>query len=107
MKKESLRIQNFGALKDVEIPEVGKVNVLIGVSGSGKSTIMKILAMCRWIYKMYCVRSYLKLSGVSSSPFRLRSEVILKKNGLDAFIAKHSLVEYAHRSEERSCRERV
>lgn len=98
MKKESLRIQNFGAPKDVEIPEVGKVNVLIGVSGSGKSTIMKILAMCRWIYKMYCVRSYLKLSGVSSSPFRLRSEVILKKNGLDAFIAKHSLVEYAHGS---------
>lgn len=91
MKKESLKILDFGALKAVEIPEVGKVNVFIGASGCGKSTIMKVLAMCRWIYKMHCVRSYLKLSGVAASPFSFSSEVILKKNGLDAFVREGSL----------------
>ena len=105
MKKESLKILDFGALKAVEIPEVGKVNVFIGASGCGKSTIMKVLAMCRWIYKMHCVRSYLKLSGVAASPFRFSSEVILKKNGLDAFVregslfdTKISLIEYSYGS---------
>lgn len=105
MKKESLKILDFGALKAVEIPEVGKVNVFIGASGCGKSTIMKVLAMCRWIYKMHCVRSYLKLSGVAASPFSFSSEVILKKNGLDAFVregslfdTKISLIEYSYGS---------
>lgn len=105
MKKESLKILDFGALKAVEIPEVGKVNVFIGASGCGKSTIMKVLAMCRWIYKMHCVRSYLKLSGVAASPFSFSSEAILKKNGLDAFVregslfdTKISLIEYSYGS---------
>lgn len=91
MKKESLKILNFGALKAVDIPDIGMVNVFIGASGCGKSTIMKVLAMCRWIYKMHCVRSYLKLSGVADSPFGFSSEAILRKNGLDAFVRDGSL----------------
>ncbi|MEY2829837.1 MAG: hypothetical protein RIQ33_1695 [Bacteroidota bacterium] len=41
--KETLTIKNFGPIKDITL-ELGKVNVLIGEQGMGKSTIAKVLA---------------------------------------------------------------
>jgi predicted ATPase len=40
--KETLHIKNFGPIKDVKL-ELGKVNVLIGDQGTGKSTVAKLL----------------------------------------------------------------
>lgn len=45
--KEKLIIKNFGPIKSVEL-ELGKVNVLIGEQGTGKSTVAKLLAVCRY-----------------------------------------------------------
>lgn len=44
--KETLHIKNFGPIKDVKL-ELGKVNVLIGDQGTGKSTVAKLLAAIR------------------------------------------------------------
>ncbi len=44
--KEKLIIKNFGPIKDVEL-ELGRFNVLIGENGTGKSTVAKVLAVCR------------------------------------------------------------
>lgn len=94
--KESLEITNFGPIKDIVIWDLKKINVFIGESGSGKSTIMKVLAMMRWIYKMMCVRSYLKLSGISNTPFRLNLSNILTKNGLKPFLHSNTSIRYSN-----------
>lgn len=92
--KESIEIRNFGPVGNAKIEELKKINVFIGESGSGKSTIMKVLAMMRWIFKMMCVRSYLKISGISTSPFRLSLDAILTKNGLKAYLRNNTELVY-------------
>lgn len=46
--KETLHIKNFGPIKDVKL-ELGKVNVLIGDQGTGKSTVAKLLSVIRQV----------------------------------------------------------
>lgn len=45
--KERLVIKNFGPIKSVDL-ELGKMTILIGEQATGKSTIAKVLAMCRY-----------------------------------------------------------
>jgi hypothetical protein len=45
--KEKLIIRNFGPIRDVEL-ELGRFNVLIGEQATGKSTVAKLLAVCRY-----------------------------------------------------------
>jgi len=56
MMKESIGIRNFGPIKDIN-EEVRAFTVLIGESGNGKSTLMEVLSLFRWIYKMQNIRS--------------------------------------------------
>lgn len=44
---EKLVIKNFGPIKHVDL-DIKKVNVLIGDQGTGKSTVAKVLAICRY-----------------------------------------------------------
>lgn len=90
---ESLTIRNFGPIYNVELTQIKRFNIFIGESGSGKSTIMKVMAMMRWIYKMCCVRSYLKVSGIQT-PFRFRADTILNDNGLKPFVRPDSEILY-------------
>lgn len=45
--KEKLIIKNFGPIKSVDL-DLGKMTVLIGEQATGKSTIAKVLAVCRY-----------------------------------------------------------
>ena len=90
---ESLVIRNFGPLIDVNLSQIKRFNIFIGESGSGKSTIMKVLAMMRWVYKMCCVRTYFKNSGIQT-PFRFRADSILSDNGLKPFLHSDSEIYY-------------
>lgn len=92
---ESLLIRNFGPILDVNLTHIKSFNIFIGESGSGKSTIMKVLAMMRWIYKMCCVRTYLKNSGIHA-PFRFRGDSILSDNGLKPFLRSDSEINYRY-----------
>lgn len=94
---ESLTIRNIGPIKFVDLQDIRRFNVFIGESGSGKSTIMKVLAMMRWIYKMACVRTYCKNSGIQT-PFRFRADSILGDNGLRPFFDHDSEVVYKNGS---------
>ena len=58
--REYLYIKDFGPIKEVELNDIRPFTILIGESGSGKSTIMKVLSLFRWIYKRVNLRSYLK-----------------------------------------------
>lgn len=96
--KESIEIKNVGPLKDVLIDELKPVTVFIGESACGKSTIMKIIVMMRYIYKMLNIRYFLKNAGIAKTPFKLKSENLLKddiaqllKRHRDAYI-KYSVI---------------
>ena len=47
MEKEKLIIKNFGPIKSISL-DLGKFNVLIGEQATGKSTVAKVLAVCRY-----------------------------------------------------------
>lgn len=99
--KEYLYIENFGPLKDIKLEEIKPMTVFIGESGSGKSTIMKVLSLCRWINKMYNIRSYLKQSNISKSPFRFRMDSYVKNCGFEKYITKDTLIRYIIKSDSR------
>ena len=48
---EYLLIENFGPIDEVILDDIRPLTVFIGESGSGKSTIMKVLSLFRWMYK--------------------------------------------------------
>ncbi|HEY4147963.1 MAG TPA: AAA family ATPase [Chitinophagaceae bacterium] len=50
--KEKLVIKNFGPIKSVEL-ELGRMTVLIGEQATGKSTVAKLLAVCRYFSYIY------------------------------------------------------
>lgn len=93
---ESIKIKNFGPIKDIEIQDLKKVTVFIGESGSGKSTIMKVIALFRWLYKMMNIRSYLKLSGIKKCPFRFKFDSLLKTSGMLGYLKPDSVLEYSN-----------
>ncbi len=92
--KEYITIKEFGPLKNIENLEIKPFTVLIGESASGKSTLMKVVAMMRYIYKMANIRSYLYRSKITKSPFRLRLDSMLKRQGMTKMFAKESLIIY-------------
>ncbi len=44
---ESLYIKDFGPIKEIKLDDIKRLTVIIGMSGSGKSTAMKVLALMR------------------------------------------------------------
>lgn len=93
MIKESLRVKNVGALKDVYMKELKPLTILIGASASGKSTLMKIIALMRYIYKRVNIKAYLKNSKIDGAIFYIRFQDFLK-DGMKDLITKDSEIEY-------------
>lgn len=91
--KEIITIRNFGPLINFEQIEVKPMTVLIGESATGKSTFMKLVALMRYLFKKANIRSYLKLSNITS-PFRIRFETMIAKSGLANMLSADSLIEY-------------
>ena len=93
MIKESLIVKNVGAIKNVERFDLKPLTVLIGASASGKSTLLKIVAMMRYIYKRVNIKAYLKNSNIDGAIFYIRFQDLLK-DGMKNIIAKSSEIEY-------------
>ena len=91
--KESIHIKNFGPLRDVRIDDIKPLTVLIGDSASGKSALMKVIAMMRYIYKKVNIRAYLKNSHISKTPFRVRFDSLLH-DGIKEMFGPETEVEY-------------
>jgi len=92
--QESIIIRNFGPIKEIEIKDIRPLTVFIGESGSGKSTIMKIIVLFRWIYKMLNIRSYLKYANISQSPFSFNFGQYLKNNGFSDYLKPNTEIIY-------------
>ena len=52
----TIRIQNFGPIKDTGLIDLTQIMLVIGRQSSGKSTFMKILSQCRWLEKTLMAR---------------------------------------------------
>ena len=91
--KESITVRNFGPLKDVRIEDIKPLTVFIGESASGKSTLMKVIVLMRYIYKMVNIRSYLKNSNITQSPFKIRFNALLR-DGLDKMLRPDTQIIY-------------
>lgn len=93
--KEIITIKNIGPLKNVESLSILPFTVLIGESASGKSTLMKLVSMMRYLYKMANIRSYLKHSKITNSPFRMRFDSMMKETGMYKMLDSSSVIRYS------------
>ena len=92
--KEYITIHNVGPLRHIEQLEILPLTVLIGESAIGKSTLMKVLVLMRYLYKRANIRSFLKHSKITNSPFRIRFESLVKTTNLVAFFQSNSYIRY-------------
>lgn len=96
MIQESLKVKNVGALKDVNLKELKPLTVLIGASASGKSTLMKVIALVRYIYKRVNIKAYLRNSDIDGAIFYIRFQDFLK-DGMKDLIMPDSEIVYTVR----------
>lgn len=94
MIRETIHIRNFGPLKDVRIDDVKPFTLFIGESASGKSTLLKVMALFRYLYKMLNVRAYLKHAHIAKSPFRFRIDRMLRENALAEYLQPDTQIVY-------------
>lgn len=93
---ESLIIRNFGPIAEVELHDIRPLTVLIGRSGSGKSTIMKVLSLFRWMYKRVNLRSFIKHSRIKNTKIGFKTLPLLRISGLLEYLTKDSYIEYSN-----------
>lgn len=91
---EYLYIENFGPIIEIELDDIKPFSVFIGESGSGKSTIMKVLSLFRWIYKRVNLRSYLKLSNIKKTKITFNIKSLMKTSGIFEFLKSDSVIIY-------------
>lgn len=92
--KEYLEIRNFGPIVEAELDDIRPLCVLIGESGSGKSTIMKVLSLFRWIYKRVNLRSYLKHAKIKRTQLGFKIKPLLRTSGILEYLKPDSLIVY-------------
>lgn len=92
--REYLKIENFGPVRSAEINEIKPFTVIIGKSATGKSTIMKVVALMRYIYKLANIRSYFHLSNIKRSPFKIDFNGLMRKNGLWSMLEPSTRIVY-------------
>lgn len=91
---EYLRIQNFGPIADIELDNIAPLTILIGESGSGKSTVMKVLSLFRWIYKRVVLRSYVRQAKIKKTGIDIQMTPLLKTSQLNEYIKPDSEIIY-------------
>ena len=94
IQKESLKIKHFGPIKEVNLEEVKPFTFFIGESGSGKSTILKVLALMRHMYKQLNLRSYLKLGNVIDKTIDLSMGEYLRNGGMSDYVSEKTELSY-------------
>ena len=94
MKTESIYIRNFGPITEVELNDIHSLLVVIGSSGSGKSTVLKLLSIFRWLYKRACIKTYLKKAGVKNLGKDIRFKTLLKTSGIDEYLKSDTHIVY-------------
>lgn len=96
IKMEHLYLKNFGPIKEMDI-DLKPLMVFIGESGSGKSAILKLLSLLRWVHKQNNLRTYFVKSSIAkkkSDYSRLKSDNLLKTSGLNELVRKDTEISF-------------
>ena len=93
MLRESIYIKSVGPIREIEIEELKPLTLFVGKTASGKSTILKVVVLMRYLYKMVNIRSYLKNAKIPKSPFRFRLDKLLQ-DGMKELVTKDSIIRY-------------
>ncbi len=93
--QEQLSIRKFGPLDEIKMENISPFLFLIGESGSGKSTILKVLAIMRHIYKQIGLRSYLKEGNISDSSIVLSFNEYLHNGGMEKYVKDNTEICYS------------
>lgn len=93
MIKERIHVKKVGALNDTGVVELRPLTVLIGNSASGKSTLMKLVVLMRYIFKRICIRAYLKNAQIDEKIFYIRYRDFLRDD-LKDLVTEKSYIEY-------------
>ena len=91
---EYLKIENFGPISEIELTDIRPLTIFIGKSGSGKSTIMKVLSLFRWMYKRVNLRSFIKHSKISKTKIGFKTLPLLRTSGLLEYLMPNSQIIY-------------
>lgn len=92
---ESIKIVNFGPIKEIDIAPIKPFTVLVGESGSGKSTVMKVLSLFRWIYKRINLRSYLRHSQAKDlKDLTFNMKDLLRFSGIEEYVKENTEIYY-------------
>lgn len=92
--KEYITIHHIGPLRHIDQLEIKPLTVLIGESAIGKSTLMKVLVLMRYLYKRANIRSFLKHSEITNSPFRIRFESLVNTTNLVSLFRDNPYIRY-------------
>ncbi|MDO4764341.1 MAG: AAA family ATPase [Flavobacteriaceae bacterium] len=92
---ERLYLKNFGPIKELDI-EIKPLMVFIGESGSGKSAILKLMSLLRWIHKQNNLRTYFVKSKIAKKAdySRLVSDSLLRVSGLKEFMNSNTEIRF-------------
>ena len=84
---ERLQLKNFGPIKQLDI-SIKPLTVLIGESGSGKSAVLKLLSLLRWVHKRNHLRSYFIKNGLANENdfSSIYFGELLAMSGLEEFV---------------------
>ncbi len=93
MLRESIYIKSVGSIREIEIEKLKPLTLFVGKTASGKSTILKVVVLMRYLYKMVNIRSYLKNAKIPKSPFRFRLDKLLQ-DGMEELVTKDSIIRY-------------
>ena len=93
---QHLYIKNFGPIKEMNIA-LKPLMVFIGESGSGKSAILKLISLLRWVHKQNNLRTFFIKSGIAkrkSDYSRLNSDTLLRVSGLNELVRKDTEINF-------------
>ena len=89
----TIRLQNFGPIKDTGLVELSQVLLVIGRQSSGKSTFMKVLCYCRWLEKKI-MTSFEDVIPIYTHNNRFKRDMMQFHRMDELYFNEDSLIEY-------------